>query len=204
MALILVWILNAVALLVVAYLLPGIAVASFGSALIAALVLGLVNMLVKPVLVLLTLPITIVTLGLFLIVINALLFWFVGSVLKGFQVNGFWWAVGGAILYSIISGLLTKLIPLIPTPERYALPLKGACQRTGKAGSAAPRWGGTPMGRDLVHAMRVALWITDPICPTRLPQHSAWNSSRRAISPARNGWSARPSRCWRSSPSTSA
>ncbi|AMG38185.1 MULTISPECIES: phage holin family protein [Achromobacter] len=111
MALILVWILNAVALLVVAYLLPGIAVASFGSALIAALVLGLVNMLVKPVLVLLTLPITIVTLGLFLIVINALLFWFVGSVLKGFQVNGFWWAVGGAILYSIISGLLTKLIP---------------------------------------------------------------------------------------------
>ncbi|MGE8659870.1 MAG: phage holin family protein [Achromobacter sp.] len=111
MELILVWILNAVALLAVAYLLPGITVASFGSALIAALVLGLVNMLVKPVLVLLTLPITIVTLGLFLIVINALLFWFVGSVLKGFQVNGFWWAVGGAILYSIISGLLTKLIP---------------------------------------------------------------------------------------------
>jgi putative membrane protein len=109
--LILVWILNAVALLAVAYLLPGITVASFGSALIAALVLGLVNMLVKPVLVLLTLPITIVTLGLFLIVINALLFWFVGSVLKGFQVNGFWWALGGAILYSIISGLLTKLIP---------------------------------------------------------------------------------------------
>lgn len=108
--LILVWILNAVALLAVAYLLPGITVASFGSALIAALVLGLVNMLVKPVLVLLTLPITIVTLGLFLIVINALLFWFVGSVLKGFQVNGFWWAVGGAILYSIISALLTKLI----------------------------------------------------------------------------------------------
>ena len=109
--LILVWILNAVALLAVAYLLPGITVASFGSALIAALVLGLVNMLVKPVLVLLTLPITIVTLGLFLIVINALLFWFVGSVLKGFQVNGFWWAVAGAILYSIIAGLLTKLIP---------------------------------------------------------------------------------------------
>lgn len=108
---ILVWILNAVALLAVAYLLPGIAVVSFGSALIAALVLGLVNMLVKPVLVLLTLPITVVTLGLFLIVINALLFWFVGSVLEGFQVNGFWWAVGGTILYSFISGLLTKLIP---------------------------------------------------------------------------------------------
>ena len=111
MALILVWILNAMALLAVAYLLPGIAVASFGSALIAALVLGLLNMLVKPVLVLLTLPITIVTLGLFLLVLNALLFWFAGSVLRGFQVNGFWWAVAGAILYSLISGLLTKLIP---------------------------------------------------------------------------------------------
>ncbi|ARP84761.1 hypothetical protein CAL26_25790 [Bordetella genomosp. 9] len=110
MSLILVWILNAVALLVVAYLLPGIAVASFGSALIAALVLGLLNMLVKPVLVLLTLPITLVTLGLFLIVLNALLFWFAGSILKGFQVNGFWWAVIGAILYSIISGLLSTLL----------------------------------------------------------------------------------------------
>ncbi|HTK00831.1 MAG TPA: phage holin family protein [Bordetella sp.] len=110
MSLILVWILNAVALLVVAYLLPGIAVASFGSALLAALVLGLLNMLVKPVLVLLTLPITIVTLGLFLIILNALLFWFAGSILKGFQVNGFWWAVIGAVLYSIISGLLSTLL----------------------------------------------------------------------------------------------
>jgi putative membrane protein len=110
MTLILVWILNAVALLIVAYLLPGIAVASFGSALIAALVLGLLNMLVKPVLVLLTLPITIVTLGLFLIILNALLFWFAGSILKGFQVNGSWWAVIGAVLYSIISGLLSMLV----------------------------------------------------------------------------------------------
>lgn len=111
MTLLLVWLLNAVALLVVAYLLPGITVASFGSALIAALVLGLLNMLVKPVLVLLTLPITLLTLGLFLIVLNALLFWFAGSVLKGFQVNGFWWAVIGALLYSLISGLLSAIVP---------------------------------------------------------------------------------------------
>src|SRR3546814_1642326 len=82
MEIILVWILNAVALLVVAYILPGITVASFGSALIAALVLGLLNTLVKPILILLTLPITIVTLGLFLLVLNALVFWFAGSVLK--------------------------------------------------------------------------------------------------------------------------
>lgn len=110
MTLLLVWILNAVALLVVAYVLPGIVVASFGSALFAALVLGLINMLVKPVLILLTLPITVVTLGLFLLVLNALMFWLAGSMLKGFQVNGFWWAVGGAILYSLISGFLSNLI----------------------------------------------------------------------------------------------
>jgi len=106
---ILLWILNAVALLIVAYLLPGIVVTGFGSALIAAIVLGLLNTLVKPVLILLTLPVTIVTLGLFLFVINALVFWFAGSILSGFKVNGFWWAVIGAILYSVISSLLARL-----------------------------------------------------------------------------------------------
>lgn len=110
MELLLVWLLNAVALLIVAYILPGINVASFGSALIAALVLGLLNTLVKPVLILLTLPITIVTLGLFLLVLNALVFWFAGSVLKGFQVSGFWWAMLGALVYSIVSGILSRLL----------------------------------------------------------------------------------------------
>src|SRR5690606_19992331 len=111
MTLILVWLLNAVALLIVAYLLPGITVVGFGSALIAALVLGLLNMLVKPVLVLLTLPMSIVTLGLLLLVRNALLFWLAGSILRGFQVSGCGWAVAGAVLYSVISGLLSRLIP---------------------------------------------------------------------------------------------
>ena len=110
MTLLLVWILNAVALLVVAYILPGIVVASFWSAMWAALVLGLINILVKPLFVLLTLPITIVTVGLFLFVINALMFWLAGSILKGFQVKGFWWAVLGALLYSLISGFLTNLL----------------------------------------------------------------------------------------------
>lgn len=110
MGLILIWILNAVALLIVAYILPGINVASFGSALIAALVLGLLNTLVKPVLVLLTLPITIVTLGLFLLILNGLVFWFAGSVLKGFEVDGFWWAMLGALVYSIVAGLLAGLL----------------------------------------------------------------------------------------------
>ncbi|GAA0779738.1 phage holin family protein [Castellaniella ginsengisoli] len=108
--LLLVWILNAVALLVVAYILPGITVASFGSALIAALVLGLLNAVVKPLLILLTLPLTIVTLGLFLLVLNALVFWFAGSILKGFQVDGFWWAVIGAIVYSLVSTALAGLL----------------------------------------------------------------------------------------------
>ncbi|HXE19965.1 phage holin family protein [Castellaniella sp. UC4442_H9] len=110
MMLLLVWILNAVALLIVAYILPGITVSSFGSALIAALVLGLLNAVVKPVLVLLTLPLTVVTLGLFLFVLNALVFWLAGSILRGFQVDGFWWAVIGAIVYSIVSTALTGLL----------------------------------------------------------------------------------------------
>lgn len=110
MVLLLLWILNAVALLVVAYILPGITVASFGSALIAALVLGLLNAVVKPLLILLTLPLTVVTLGLFLLVINALVFWLAGSVLRGFQVDGFWWAVIGAIIYSIVSTALSGLL----------------------------------------------------------------------------------------------
>jgi len=108
--LIIVWILNAVALLAVAYLLPGIALASFWSAMVAAVVLGLLNTLVKPVLILLTLPITIVTMGLFLLVLNALVFWLAGSLFRGFQVDGFWWAVAGAILYSLISALFSMLL----------------------------------------------------------------------------------------------
>lgn len=110
LTLLLIWLLNAVALLAVAYLLPGIAVASFGSAMIAALVLGLLNTLIKPILVFLTLPITILTLGLFLLVINALVFWFAGSILSGFKVNGFWWAMIGALLYTVISGLLSTVL----------------------------------------------------------------------------------------------
>jgi putative membrane protein len=108
--LIVVWILNAVALLAVAYVLPGIVIASFWSAMLAALVLGFLNTMVKPFLILLTLPITIVTLGLFLLILNALMFWLAGSVLRGFQVEGFWWAVAGALLYSVISGLFSMLI----------------------------------------------------------------------------------------------
>jgi putative membrane protein len=104
------WLLNAIALLAVAYLLPSIHVASFGAALLAALVLGLVNTLIRPVLVVLTLPVTLLTLGFFLLVINGLLFWLVGNLLDGFSVGGFWPGVFGALLYSLISWLLSSLL----------------------------------------------------------------------------------------------
>ena len=110
MGIIIAWFINALALIFVSYLLPGVYVAGFGSALIAALVLGLVNTIVRPVLVLLTIPVTILTLGLFLLVINALLFWFVGSILRDFQVDGFGWALLGAVIYSVITYVMTSIL----------------------------------------------------------------------------------------------
>ena len=110
MKLLLVWIINTVSLLAVSYLIPSITVSSFSTALVAALVLGLVNTVIRPVLVLLTLPVTILTLGLFIFVINGLLFWFVGSFITGFVVTGFWAGVFGAIVYSLISWLLSALL----------------------------------------------------------------------------------------------
>jgi putative membrane protein len=110
MKLLLVWLINAAALMAVAYLLPGIAVADFVTAMVAALVLGLVNAVIRPVLVLLTLPVTVLTLGLFILVINGLLFWFVGSYITGFVVAGFWWGVAGAIAYSVISWALSAIV----------------------------------------------------------------------------------------------
>jgi putative membrane protein len=95
------WGLLAAALLLVAHLYGGVTVASFGSALLAAFVLGLFNTLVRPLLVLLTLPVTLLTLGLFLFVINALMFWAAASVLDGFGVAGFGAALIGSVLYSL-------------------------------------------------------------------------------------------------------
>lgn len=110
MKLLLTWIINAVALLAVALLMPSITISSFGAALVAALVLGLVNTLIRPLLVLLTLPVTLLSLGLFILVINGLLFWVVGSMVPGFVVAGFWSGFVGAIVYSVISWLLSSLL----------------------------------------------------------------------------------------------
>jgi putative membrane protein len=114
MRLLLVWLINSVSLIAVAYLMPSISVSSFATALVAALVLGLVNAVMRPILVLLTLPVTILTLGLFIFVINGLLFWFVGSFIEGFVVAGFWAGVLGAIVYSLISWLLSALLLRAP------------------------------------------------------------------------------------------
>lgn len=106
----LVWVINAAALLAVSWLIPAVQVSSFGAALIAALVLGLANTFVRPILVLLTLPVTLLTLGLFIFILNGLLFFGVASILEGFEVQGFWWAVLAAIVYSLISCALSSLI----------------------------------------------------------------------------------------------
>ncbi len=104
------WLLSSLALLAIARLLPGIELQGFYAALITILLLGLVNIFIRPVLVLLTLPINIVTLGLFTLVINGLLFWFIGSVVDGFSVNGFGAAFLGALLMSMFNWLITIII----------------------------------------------------------------------------------------------
>ena len=110
MKLFLVWLLNAVALLLVPYVVPGVHIDTLYSALIAVVILGLVNTVIRPIFILLTLPVTLLTLGLFLFVINALLFWFAGDILSGFRVDGFFAALFGSIVYSLASWLFSYLM----------------------------------------------------------------------------------------------
>lgn len=109
------WLLSAAALLFVAAIYSGVEVRTYGAALVAALVIGLFNTVLRPILVLLTLPVTIVTLGLFLFVINALMFWAAAGVLDGFHVRGFGGALLGSLLYSllgmVIESALERLFP---------------------------------------------------------------------------------------------
>jgi putative membrane protein len=105
-------IINMVAILIISYLFPKmIWVDGFLAALVAAFLLGIVNTIIRPILVLLTLPLTLVTLGLFLLVINGLMLWLVSALVSGFHVSGFWGAVLGSILISIVSWLLSKFLP---------------------------------------------------------------------------------------------
>lgn len=102
--------LNALAIYVAAYLLDGIVLSGTAATLIAGLVLGIVNTIVKPVLILLTLPITIITLGLFLFVVNAICLALTAALVPGFEISGFWSAVGGALIVSVVGWALSGLV----------------------------------------------------------------------------------------------
>ena len=111
MRLLLRWILSAGALMLIAYYaVPGIEVKNFYAALVAALVLGLINALVRPIILFFTLPVTVLTLGLFTLVVNALLFWFAGTIVQGFVVTGFWPAFWGALFMWIANWIIAGLL----------------------------------------------------------------------------------------------
>lgn len=101
---------NAFAIYLIAQIVPGIEVSSLLAALGAGLVLGLINAIVRPILVVLTLPVTLVTLGLFLLVLNGLCFWLTSQLVKGFEIHGFWAALWGALLVSVVSWILNAFV----------------------------------------------------------------------------------------------
>ena len=117
MKLLLKWALSAMALMALSQVDAGIVVSGFGGALVAALVMGLLNLFVRPVLVVLTLPVTLLSLGLFYFVINALLFWAASAVLEGFQVASFGHALLGSLLYSIMGVVIDSALERLFPPQ---------------------------------------------------------------------------------------
>lgn len=110
MAFLIKWLVNALAIGITAYLLPGVRVSGLFAALVTALVLGLVNIFIRPLLLLLTLPLNILTLGLFTLVINALLILLVAAVVPGFSVRGFWWAVLFGLVLAVVNYVLNVIV----------------------------------------------------------------------------------------------
>ena len=117
MKLLLKWLLSATALVAVGYLYAGVQVTSFGAAMLAAFVIGLLNTVVRPILVILTLPVTVVTIGLFLFVINALMFWAASALLSGFEVQGFGAALLGSVLYSLFGLVIDSALESLFTQQ---------------------------------------------------------------------------------------
>ncbi len=99
------WLVSALGFLALSHVIPGITVSGFGTALILAFLWGVVNITIKPILLLLTLPLTLVTFGIFTFIINGFLLWILGGVVKGFEVHGFWVAVLGALFLSVVSSV---------------------------------------------------------------------------------------------------
>ena len=110
MKLLLRWLLSAAALMLLAMYVPGIHITGFYAALIAALIFGLINALIRPIALLLTLPVNILTLGLFTLVINALMFWLASTIVKGFYVAGFWPAFWGALIMWLVAWITNMLL----------------------------------------------------------------------------------------------
>ena len=105
------WLITTVAILITAYLLPGVTVRSFVAAVVTALVLGLINAIIRPILIVLTLPLTIVTLGLFIFILNALLVLLTSAIVPGFDVRNFWWALLFSLVFSVVSFILHRIVP---------------------------------------------------------------------------------------------
>ena len=103
------FLLSGLAVLLTAYLLPGVDVTHYGFALLVAALISVANVLVKPILVLFTIPLTVITLGLFLLVINAIIILLVDALVPGFQVDGFWWALAFSIIMSIFNSMFSDL-----------------------------------------------------------------------------------------------
>ena len=108
------WVVSGAAIIITAYLLPGVTVEGFLAALVTALILGLINAIIRPILILLTLPLNILTLGLFTLVINALLIMLAATIVPGFAVQGFWWALLFGIVLAIVNFALS---PLLKSPQ---------------------------------------------------------------------------------------
>jgi len=105
------WLVTTAAILISAYFLPGISVKSIGAAFLTALVLGLINAIIRPILLVLTFPITILTLGLFIFILNAILVLVTSAIVPGFYVHGFFWALLFSLVFSIVSFILYKIVP---------------------------------------------------------------------------------------------
>ncbi|MEM8965581.1 MAG: phage holin family protein [Bacteroidota bacterium] len=109
MSLIVKWLLSAIAVMITAYLLPGVSVASFWAALVVAVILALFNAVLKPILIILTIPITILTFGLFLLVINAIIILMTDALIAGFAVSNFWWAIAFSLIMAVLGSLFNDI-----------------------------------------------------------------------------------------------
>ena len=105
------WLITTIAILISAYFLPGVAIRNFMAAVVTALVLGLINAIIRPILIVLTFPLTIITLGLFIFVLNALLVLLTSAIVPGFDVRNFWWALLFSLVFSLVSFMLHRIVP---------------------------------------------------------------------------------------------